>query len=223
MFVERLIPHGFVVQMHSPALALQERPLKELYLALSDQFRYPQFELLPGGAGALLKEGEQRTCEIYPDRLVIKEQPTQVNFDEFLDQVVPIATEVKQRLERPIWIFQQGIIRYLLPFDGPVMPLIRNHLFALEDSDLEKFGRPVLGLCLRVEFPPLPEEPTQVQLRIEPFFREPRMLFLELTTRYLQPLQSTSEFAVKLRSSYEFLKNNSCAFLQEVFSRRQEL
>ncbi len=222
MFVERLIPHGFVVQLHSPAQALQERALKELYLALSDRFRYPQFELLPGGGGALLKEGDQRTCEIYPDRLVIKEQPTQVNFDEFLDQVVPITTEVKQRIGCPIWIFQQGILRYLLPFEGPVMPLIRRNLFALDDSDLEKFGRPILGLCLRVEFPPLPEDPTQVQLRIEPFFREPRMLFLELSSRYLQPLQNPGEFAVKLRSSYEFLKNKSCDFLQGIFSRQQE-
>jgi len=222
MFVERLIPHGFVVQLHSPALGLQERVLKELYLALSDRFHYPQFELLPGGAGAILKEGDQRTCEIYPDRLVIKEQPTQVNFDEFLDQVVPIASEVKQRIGHPIWIFQQGILRYLLPFEGPVMPLIRKNLFAIEDSDLEKFSRPVLGLCMRVEFPPLPEDPTQVQLRIEPYFREPRMLFLELSTRYLQPLQSPSEFAVKLKSSYEFLKNKSCDFLQGTFSRQQE-
>src|SRR3972149_821630 len=105
MFVERLIPHGFVAQLHSPSQVLQERPLKELYIALSERFRYSQFELLGGGGGAILKDGDQRSCEISPHRLFIKEQPTQLNFDEFLEQVVPIAQEVKQRVGQPIWIF----------------------------------------------------------------------------------------------------------------------
>ncbi|MBW7937630.1 MAG: hypothetical protein H3C63_01940, partial [Candidatus Omnitrophica bacterium] len=192
----------FVAQLHCPPQATPERALKELYLILSGRFRYPQFELLHAGQGAVLKEGEQRSCEIYPDHLVIKEQPTQLNFDEFLEQVVPIVQEVRNHIGQPIWIFQQSILRYLLPFDTPVMP--------------------VLGLCARIEFPPLPEEPTQVQLRIEPYFREPKMLFLELSSRYLQPIQQISEFEQRLRGSYEFLKDRACGFLRGIFSRNQE-
>lgn len=223
MLVENLIPHGFVAQLHCPPQPTPERVLKELYLALSDRFRYPQFELLQAGQGAILKEGEQRSCEIYIDRLVIKEQPTQLNFDEFLERVGPILQEVQKRINQPIWIFQQGILRYLLPFDTPVMPLLQDHLFKLEDSDLERFGRPVLGMCVRVEFPPLPDDPTQVQLRIEPYFREPKMLFLELNTRYLQPIQQVSEYEQRLRGSYAFLKDRACNFLRGILRRNQEL
>ncbi|MCL4735031.1 MAG: hypothetical protein KJ050_08845 [Candidatus Omnitrophica bacterium] len=222
MLVENLIPHGFVAQLHCPPQATPERALKELYLILSGRFRYPQFELLHAGQGAVLKEGEQRSCEIYPDHLVIKEQPTQLNFDEFLEQVVPIVQEVRNHIGQPIWIFQQSILRYLLPFDTPVMPMLQQHFFKIGDSDLDKFKRPVLGLCARIEFPPLPEEPTQVQLRIEPYFREPKMLFLELSSRYLQPIQQISEFEQRLRGSYEFLKDRACGFLRGIFSRNQE-
>jgi hypothetical protein len=221
MLIEHLIPHGFITQLHSPPQLLLERSLKEIYLVVSDRFHYTQFELLPSGQGALLKDGEQRACEIYSDRIVIKEQPTQQNFDEFIDQVLPMVSEIKQRTGHPLWIFQQVVLRYLLPFETPVMPMLQEHLFAIDETDLEKFGRPVLGLCLRIEFPPLPEDPTQVQLRIEPFFREPRMLFLELSTRFLQPIQQPGELATRLRSSYEFLKDKSLTFLQQVFSREQ--
>jgi hypothetical protein len=192
--------------------------LKELYLVLSERYRYSQFTILPGGQGAVLKEGEERTCEIYADRLVVKEQPTQRTFDEYLSQVIPIAQEVRQKLGQAIWIFHQSNLRFLVPFDSPVSALIKDHIYAIPDSALEQFGRPVLGLCLRIELPPVPDDPTQVQLRVEPYFRDPKMLYLELSTRFLHPIQNSDDLSVRLRAAYDFLQDRCFGFLTEVFT-----
>jgi hypothetical protein len=221
MQVENLIPHGFVTQLHCPPRTYNERSLKEVYLVLSERFRYSQFQILPGGQGATLKEGEQRTCEIYMDRLVIKEQPTQSTFEEYMEQVAPIVQEVQHRLKQPLWIFQQSNLRFLIPFDVPVNTVLKEQLFHVTDAALERFGRPILGLCMRVEFPPLPEDPTQVQLRVEPYFRDPKMLYLELSTRFLQPLQEPQDLGPRLRSAYDFLREKCTGFLQEVFSKKE--
>lgn len=221
MLVEHIIPLGFYTQLHSPPQTFEERPLKELYLILSERSRYTQFEILPGGQGAILREADGRACEIHSDRVVIKEQPTQRTFEEYVEGVIPTLAEIKRRLGIPVWMLQQTNLRFLLPFDMAVQPALRDHLYNISDSALERFGRPVLGLCLRIEFPPLPEDPTQLQLRIEPYFREPRRLYLELNSRFLQPIQNPEDLRARLMSAYDFLRDRSVSFLQEVFNRAE--
>jgi hypothetical protein len=199
----------------------EERSLKEIYLTLSERYRYQKFELLPAGQGALLKEGEARSCEIYRDRLVIREQPTQVSTGEYFDQVVPIADEIQRRLKIPIWVVQQAVLRFLVPFEEPVIPLLQSHLFNIGDDALEEFGRPVLGMCLRIEFPPLPEDPSQMQLRVEPYFRNPKRLYIELSARFLQPAQSMEDLRARLATADEFVKEKALSFLESILSKNQ--
>jgi hypothetical protein len=218
MLQEHVIPHGFLTQLHTPPMAHQERTLKELYLSLSDRFQYKKFELLGAGQGAVLKENGNRSLEIYRDRVVVKEQPTSLSFDEYLSQVVSITEAVQQALKVPIWIVQQSILRFLVPFDEPVIPLMNDQIFKMSSDDLARFGRPVLGMCLRIEFPPLPDDPTQLQLRIEPYFRDPKMLFLELSTRFLQPLLGPDDLRTRLTSADRFVKERALSFLQATLS-----
>jgi len=222
MFRERLIPYGFLTQLHCPPMIYQERALKELYLDLSDRFQYRKFELLSPGQGAILREGEARSCEIYRDRMVVKEQPTALAFEDYLDQLQPIVESVQRALRIPVWIVQQAVLRFLVPMDVPAAPLVRSQLFNLPDEVLGRFGRPVLGLCLRIEFPPLPDEPTQMQLRVEPYFKtaDANTLFIELSTRFLQPLQTAEELRPRLSRADEFVKDKALAFLEETLSPR---
>jgi len=223
MLLENLIPHGFQTQLHSPPHVLEERPLKELYMVLSERYHYDQFTLLGGGQGAVLKQGNNRACEIYREHIAIKEQPTSLAFEEFSDQVSSIAGEIREAVKIPIWIVQQNVLRCLVPFDEAVLPLLRKHIFSIPDSALEAFERPILGMCLRLEFPPLPNDPTQLQLRIEPYFRpnEDKMLYLELTSRFLQPTQENGELSNRLTVSYQFIREKACVFLEDSLARRE--
>lgn len=222
MQLEHLIPHGFQTQLHYPPQALEERGLKELYLNLSEKYRYDQFTLLGGGQGATLKQGNHRHTEIYPDRLAIKEQPTSLSFEEFTQQVLSISSEIRDRLRVPIWVLQQCQIRFLVPFNEPVVSLMRDRMFAIPDEALQVFERPILGMCLRLEFPPTTENPTQMQLRIEPYFRpnEEKMLYLELTSRFLQPTPTNDELAERHNEAYRFIREKACSFLENCFAER---
>ena len=223
MQLENLIPHGFQTQLHYPPMALEDRLLKELYLSLSEKYRYDQFTLLGGGQGATLKQGNHRQTEIFPDRLAVKEQPTSLSFEEFTQQVLSIAGEIRERLRIPLWVLQQSQIRFLVPFDEPVSPLMRRSLFDVDEEALEAFGRPVLGMCLRLEFPPTQEDPSQMQLRIEPYFRpnEENMLYLELTARFLQPTPNNEDLNVRHEEAYHFIRDKSCQFLETCLSREE--
>jgi len=213
--LEHLIPHGFITQLHSPPQAYPDRALKELYLALSESYQYTQFEIHSGGQGATLKQGEKRVCQILSDRLVLKEEPTSQTFEEHIDQLVPIAQEVKTRLNPQVWVFQQSILRFLIPFDQPVAPMMKDRLFGMSEDSLALLGRPILGLCFRVEIPPTPNEPSQMQLRVEPFFRDQQKMYVELNTRFLQPLQGVEELRVRLMGGYTYLRENALAFLKD--------
>ncbi len=220
MLLENLIPHGFQTQLHYPPLGLEERPLKELYLTLSERYRYDQFTLFGAGQGSALKQGNHRHTEIYSDRLSIKEQPTSLSFEEFTDQVLSISKEIREKLRIPLWVLQQSQIRFLVPFEEPVTPLMRDRMFAISDEALRVFDRPILGMCLRLEFPPTPDNASQMQLRVEPYFRpnEEKMLYLELTARFLQPTPTNEELSERHQAAYRFIREKACGFLETCFA-----
>lgn len=220
MLLENLIPHGFQTQLHYPPQSLEERPLKELYLSLSETYRYDQFSLLGAGQGAVLKQGNHRHTEIYPDRLTVKEQPTSLSFDEYSEQALAIAKEIREKIRIPVWVLQQSQIRFLVPFEEAVTPLMKERIFSVPDEALQVFERPILGMCLRLEFPPTTEKPSQMQLRVEPYFRpnEEKMLYLELTSRFLQPTPNNEEISLRDQEAYAFIREKACSFLETCFA-----
>lgn len=222
MLLENLIPHGFQTQLHFPPQGLEERALKELYLTLSEKHHYDQFTLHAAGQGAALKEGAHRAVEIFPDRLAIREQPTSLSFDEFNEQSLSTTREVRDKLQMPLWILQQSQIRFLVPFEEPVGPLMQAHLFSIPTEAIEVFERPLLGMCLRLEFPPTAENATQMQLRVEPYFRpgEEKLLYLELTSRFLQPTPSNDELGQRNQEAYRFIREKACSFLETCFAQQ---
>jgi hypothetical protein len=125
----------------------------------------------------------------------LKEQPTQQTFGEHVEQVQQIVQGVRQRLGMHLFVIQQSILRFLIPFESPVAVLMKDQLFAIPESAYAQLKRPILGLCMRLEIPPTAEESNQIQVRIEPYFSDPKMMFLEMSVRYLQPLQLSVGYA----------------------------
>lgn len=221
MLREHLIPHGFVTALHYPPMRFQEKQLRELFVEVSGMFGFPDFSLLPNGAGASFRNGKQKTCEISNDRLIIKDFPAEVTYDEYLEGALKMVDVIRQRLNPPLWIVQQSILRFLVPLGEPVVPVLRNSLFRIDDEALAQLERPVHGFSLRLEMPPVPDHQSQVQLRIEPYYQDLQMIYLEAIVRHLAPLPAGQDLRPRLEEAYSFVKHNALSFLQGCLPERQ--
>jgi hypothetical protein len=82
---------------------------------------------------------------------------------------------------------------------------------------LEVFKRPVLGGGLRLVMPPKQgeDEPIEIELKIESFFRDTKKIYIETTFRWLQPVLAETQMDTKgrLERIYAFVEDEVQSFV----------
>jgi len=82
---------------------------------------------------------------------------------------------------------------------------------------LAAFGRPVLGGGLRFVMPPVPNEPepTEIEVKIESYLRNPRMMFVEVQFKWPQPTPPGEEFdpTKRLQEVNSYIENQVMSFI----------
>jgi len=170
---------------------------------------------MPDGSGAVFAEKDTRKTEILSDRTIIKDEFTSLSYEEFKSQSVTLLTRIKDSIGIPVFISQSLIIRVISPtsannFAGKV---ILENLTKITQEQLAIFQRPLTGLGLRFVFPPTRENPNEFQVRIEPYFKDVHMFFIETIGRFFQPIQDISLLPQSMDSVYDFLNQKIFPFL----------
>lgn len=211
---QRLIPLAFITELAFPPMEFEQRVLKELYLDTSSAHNFTEFKILNGGA--VLSLGERRQFNILRDRVIIKDDLTDLTFDAYTRMAVDLCDRAKARTGIPIYLTQSVVIRLLSPIDGegPAAKDLLEAFIKVEPEALKEFGRPLSGVGLRFVFPPIPQDPSEFQVRLEPYFRDPKMMFLENVARFLHPCQDGAGLAAVLNRADGFLKTQVAEFLK---------
>lgn len=130
--------------------------------------------------------------------LLLSQNPT-LPRDSFIEHA-----EIICRIFREVWNEPQQIIQR----DSCVRSLYQvtdNHAFQYlwekrlkQPADgLDVLKRPVLGGGLRLVIPPSEDKKTQIELKIESFLRDSKMLFVEVQYAWLQPMPINEGFNPK--------------------------
>ncbi len=207
---DRLIPLDFLAELHYPPRELQHSMLLSLFNELSGPFNFLNLKLHPDDRGALFAGEHNNRCEILKDKIIIREEMKVVSFDNFCETTMAILQHVCAQLKPPVFIGQQNMVRMLYPLDSAQEAnrfLIQSFLH-MPEGLAEQVGRPLAGIGLRLVFPPTQQNPSEFQLRIEPFFRDQTQLFLENSGRFFPPFKDLQQARERLHATYEFLKSS---------------
>ncbi len=212
---DRMIPLGMVTVLMRPPTPPDPQICKQLYLELSDQYRFARFEMRNNVV--TMAESDQRGCEIRPDQVLFKDENTSLSLAGYHDEAVGLFSVIQERLSIPVWVVQNHIARVLLPLSNHELnaaQLLYERLFHMTPEMMACFGRPAAGACLRLVFLPTPELPCQYEIRVEPYFRDPRTIYVEVNAHFLLPLQKAEELRTRLDDTYHFLLDRVLPFLQ---------
>lgn len=213
---DRIIPLAHITELAFPPMDLHPQSLKELYLEVSNSHNFPEFKLLDGNQGATFGLGSRRQLSVLRDRLIVKDDFTEVTFESYMDSALDLVERTRIKLGIPVFVTQTVVIRHLVPIEspGPVAHELHQSLLNIDEESLRVFNRPLSGIGLRAVFPPTTQDATEFQLRIEPYFRDPKMIFLEVIARFLFPCQDREGLLGVLRRSYKFLREDVATFLR---------
>lgn len=220
---DRIVPLAHITELAFPPMDLAQQSLKELYLEVSNSHNYPEFKLLDGSQGATFSQGNRRQCSILRDRMVIKDDFTEVAFESYMDDTLDLVERTRVKAGIPVFVTQTIVIRHLVPIEGqgPVAQELHQTFLRIDDASLRTLNRPLSGVGLRFVMPPTPQDVSEFQLRMEPYFRDPRMLFLELIARFLFPCQDREGLANVMRRAYRYLREDVASFLRSASDNKE--
>lgn len=130
--------------------------------------------------------------------LIVAPQPTQP-FESFIQQAETVCGAFQSAWIAPQQqmqiISRDACIRYLYQSaDNHAFQFLWERRLRQEADDMRILGRPVLGGGLRLVMPPSEGQVTQVEVKIESFLRDSRMLFVELQFAWPHPVTPQEGF-----------------------------
>lgn len=209
------IPLAFGLELFYPPLGVPDKATREIYLNLADRCRFTEFRQLGEGQGARFAEGMNRHLTILQDRLVYRDEFTRSTFPDFLEDMTTILPVVRERLSMPVWLHCKVLVRLLLPYqgEGSAVEFLVNRCLTPIVGNLPSFSRPTSGVGIRLVFPPTTEKHSTFHLRIEPYYRDLKMFFLENSAQFYDPVVDPALIRPLLTEAYEFIKQEGGPFI----------
>ncbi len=217
------IPLAFGLESLYPPLTLTSQQLRDLYIKLAEPCRFSEFKLLGEGQGARLAEGNNRNLTISHDRFAYRDDFTHAMFSTFMEDMDHILKTLKDTFRIPVLLHSKILIRLLMPHQSQenTVSYFQKHLLASAVPLLEEFGRPLSGMGIKMVFPATQEKHSAYHVRIEPYYRDMKMFYLENQAQYFDPIVKFEDLKNNLEESYEFLREKAGPFIEKLSQNSQ--
>jgi hypothetical protein len=200
------------VLLYPPTVRLERAKLTQLYSTVCAYKPYAQFAFLPDGARMVNDRGTQ--LRLGPDRLTFQERiPSNQSTYGVVSQYERIVGDFWQQFSPGVFLTQEVVFEAVWPLDDePANEFIEKHFLKIEREGAADLGAECAGIGLKLVFPR--HQPNKaVELRVEPFFRDPKYLFLALSTQDLRPIQAPSAAGERVRWIEHYLGHDVADFI----------
>ncbi len=218
------IPLTFGVETLYPPLALESNKLREVYMKLADPCRFNEFKLAGEGQGARMADGNNRHLTLAGDRIVYRDDMTQATFFSFCEDCRTIFTALREHLNVPVFLHTKVLIRTLMPHNSPnkANASMENLMIPSVADHLKTFNRPTTGVGFRLVFPATQQQHSTFNVRIEPYYRDMKLFFLENSAQFFDPVTDYTVLEGYFQNAYAFLQQEIGWFIQSLTSKPEQ-
>jgi hypothetical protein len=203
------------VLLYPPTVRLDRGKLTQFYSSVCAYKPYAQFMLLPDGAQMLNGDGSQ--LRLGPDRLAYKERiPENQSAFATVTDYEHIVQDFWTAFTPGIFVTQEVVLEAVWPLEGMQSnEFLEEHCLRIGRAEASSLGAACAGIGLKFVFPQFAPAKT-VEWRLEPFFRDPKCLFVALTSQDMQPVQAPQPAGERVRWLERFLGHEIANFVRNV-------
>jgi hypothetical protein len=203
------------VLLYPPTVRLERSKLTQLYSTVCTYKTYGQFALLPDGAQMLNGDGSH--VRLGPDRLAYKERiPENQSTYATVRDYERIVQDFWTAFAPGIFVTQEVVFEAVWPIEGMAShEFLEERCLRVGRAQAASLGAACAGVGLKLVFPAFAPAKA-VELRLEPFFRDPKSLFLAVTSQDVQPVQAPSAAGERVRWVEHFLGHEVANFVRGV-------
>lgn len=217
------IPLTFGVEALYPPMAMIGSQVRQVYMRLADPCRFNEFRQLGEGQGARLAEGTNRHLTLATDRLIYRDDMTRATFSGFCEDFRMIFSILREQLRIPVLLHTKVLLRTLMPHNGSMKTneCIEKLLLSSAGDQIRQFQRPCSGIGFRFVFPPTNEHHSTFNVRIEPYYRDMKLFFLENSAQFFDPVMDYNLLEGYFHNAYTFLQHEAGSYILSLTSNQE--
>ncbi|MFQ5601172.1 MAG: hypothetical protein ACE5G2_11550 [Candidatus Krumholzibacteriia bacterium] len=202
------------VLIYPPTVRLERGKLTQLYSTICEYKPYTQFAFLPDGARMFSDTATQ--LRFGPDRLAFQERiPANQSSYGVVRNYERMVEDFWKAFTPGVFVTQEVVLEAVWPLDDTTSSeFVESRFLRFGRDDTGALGAECAGIGVKLVFPR--HAPAKaVELRIEPFFRDPKYLFMALSTQDVQPIQAASAAGERVRWVEHFLGHEVADFVMK--------
>ena len=219
MAIPVINPTDIVIGAVFPPTALDKNTLTRVYSNIVRRYSsYGSFSFLSPGGAKISQDGVSDVI-IQQDKLQFVEHIEALAFQHVKEKSIEIFRIVLDQVKPQIFMVLGVKLISLIEFseeNGAVKFINANMLTSLKQEHLNILDLQLLGTGLRFHW--LKEDPSKSQydLKIEPFFRNRKNLYVELDVQFTEPVTNIFDILEKrIALAADYMKNTVKDFLNE--------
>jgi len=200
------------VLIYPPTVRLERSKLTQLYSTICEYKPYSQFAFLPDGARLMNDQATQ--LRLSQDRLTFQERiPSDQSTYGTVRNFEHIIQDFWKAFTPGLFVTQEVVLEAVWPLeDTTATEYIESRFLRIGRETARGLGAECAGVGIKLVFPQFASAKA-VELRIEPFFRDPKFLFLAISSQDMQPVQDPAAVGERVRWVEHFLGHEVADFV----------
>lgn len=187
------------VVLYPPTVRLERGKLTQFYSTVCQYKPYSQFAFQPDGAQMF--NDPTTLLRLGPDRLLFQERiPSNQSSYATVRNYERIVGDFWTAFQPGVFITQEVTLEAVWPLEDGMdsVALLESQFLRFGRDEASELGAACAGVGLKLVFPAYAPAKA-VELRVEPFFRDPKQLFVAISTQDLQPVQASAAVGERVR------------------------
>jgi len=203
---------------------IEEKKFREIFDKVSEGHFIRSYMLLPDStiqmSGAKEERSDQVLYRIMKDRLFISYENCTSSLAYYYGLIRDLIEIFIKITGVPLFLMNSVTLRKLINIKGvnDSRDFLIKKVFKLNEENFKIFNRPIHMMGGHIFFPPIAENTTSHELRIESFMEDYKTLFVEAKSNFPQPIEPKSgadTISKNLNITDEFINNNAISFLTQ--------
>ena len=203
---------------------IEDKKYREIFDKISEGHFIRSYTSLPDTSiqmtGSKEEHSDHVLYKIMKDRLYISYEYCTSSIAYYSGLIKDFVEIFSKATGLPLFLMHGVTIRKLINIKGidDSRDFLIKKVFKLKDENFKTFNRPIHMMGGRIFFPPVPEDTTSHEIKIESSMEDYKTLFVEDKANFPQPidLKSGNDIINKnINLTDEFINNNTISFLMQ--------
>lgn len=201
---------------------IDEKKCRGIFDKISDSHAMGSYVAMPDGGIQMVSKKQKPNLTRYiimKDRLVLSYEFCENSMNYYQNLMSDFISIFSKETGQAVFPVQSITVRKLVNMNGIAdsRDYLLKKVYSLKEENLQKFGRPLHLFGAHIVFPPVTEDQSTFDVKIETLLEDYKTLMIENKAVYPQPVDARkgADLGPVIKKTDDFISNNLMGFITQ--------